>query len=158
MSTQPLENRAWRRFALPVSILLNLFLVALIGGHLLRHRSYEVAAGSPSLPRILANAQASLSASDAAAFGAVMRRDAPGYLESARKLAQSRAALEHQITAQPFDVAATRAAFDAWQVSANRFLSDVSDPLIEALGQISAEGRQRLIASRHKAQQGLRVP
>jgi Heavy-metal resistance len=158
MSTQSLDNRTWRRFVLPVSILLNLFLVALIGGHLLRHRSYDVVAGSPSLPRILANAQASLSEPDAAAFGAVMRRDAPRYLESARKLAQSRAALEHQITAQPFDAVATRAAFAEWQVSANRFLSDVGNPLIEALGQVSPEGRQRLIASRRKAQQGLRIP
>src|SRR6185437_3653581 len=111
MSKQSVENRTWRRFALPISILLNLFLVALIGGHLLRHRSYDVAAGSPSLPRILANAQASLSAPDAATFGTVMRRDAPRYLESARQLVQARAALEHQITAQPFDAVAAKEAF-----------------------------------------------
>jgi|KBSSwiStaDraftv2_1062776.scaffolds.fasta_scaffold00363_8 uncharacterized membrane protein len=158
MSKQSVENRTWRRFALPISILLNLFLVALIGGHLLRHRSYDVAAGSPSLPRILANAQASLSAPDAATFGTVMRRDAPRYLESAQQLVQARAALEHQITAQPFDAVAAKEAFARWQATANRFLADVGDPLIEALSEVSPEGRQRLIASRHKAQQGLRIP
>jgi hypothetical protein len=91
--------------------LLNLFLMALIGGHLLRHGGHEVATASPSLPRILANAQASLSAPDAAAFGAVMRRDAPRYVESARKLVEARTHLERQITAQPYDAAATKQAF-----------------------------------------------
>jgi hypothetical protein len=158
MSAQSPQIPAWRRFALPVSVLLNLFLIALIGGHLLRHGGYDVATASPSLPRILANAQASLSAPDAAAFGAVMRRDAPRYIESARRLAEARAILERQITAQPYDVAATRKAFLAWQVSADRFLSQIGDSLVEALGQVSPEGRQKLVASRRKAQAGLRIP
>jgi succinate dehydrogenase/fumarate reductase flavoprotein subunit len=137
---------------------LNLFLVAIIGGHLFRHRGYDVGTGSPSLPRILANAQASLSPSDAATFGAVMRRDAARYVESARELADARAALERQIMAEPYDAAATKQAFNAWQTSGSRFLSDVSDPLIEALGKVSQEGRQKLVASRRKSQPGLRVP
>ena len=156
MSAQSIPT--WRRFALPASVLLNLFLMALIGGHLIRHSGYDVATASPSLPRILANAQASLSAQDGAAFGTVMRRNAPRYIESARKLAEARVALERQITAQPYDAAATKQAFLMWQVSANRFFSEIGDSLIEALGQVSPEGRQKLVASRHKAQQGLRIP
>jgi Heavy-metal resistance len=157
MTPQSTQIRTWRRFALPASVLLNLFLVALVGGYLLRHHAYNVGPGT-SLPRILANAQASLSAPDGAAFGTVMRRDASHYLESARQLSEARAALERQITAQPYDKAATKQAFAAWQASANRFLSDIGDPLIEALGQVSPEGRQRLVASRHKSQAGLRIP
>jgi hypothetical protein len=158
MSVQLLEKHSWQRFALPLSLLLNLFLTAIIGGHLLRHRGYEAGTRSPSLPRMLTNAQASLSAPDAAAFGEVMRRDAPRYAESARKLGEARTALERQIAADPYDAAATKQAFVAWQASSAHFLSDVSDPLIEALGQVSPEGRQKLVASRHKAQQGLRIP
>jgi hypothetical protein len=156
MSTQSLPT--WRRFALPASVLLNLFLIALIGGYVLRHGGHDAAAASPSLPRILANAQASLSAPDAAAFGAVMRRDAPRYLESARKLVEARTLLERQITAQPYDAEATKQAFKTWQASADRFLSQIGDSLVEALGQVSPEGRQKLVASRRRAQQGLRIP
>jgi hypothetical protein len=99
MNLQPPEKRTWRRFALPASVLLNIFLIALIGGHFLRHRADDVGPGAVSLPRILVNAQASLSASDAAAFGAIMRRDAPHFLESARKLADARTQLEREVTA-----------------------------------------------------------
>jgi len=158
MSTPSPEIRRWRRFALPVSILLNLFLVAVIGGHLLRHHGNEFGTGAPSVARILANAQASLSAPDAAAFGAVMRRDAPRYVQSALELSRARNALERQIMAQPYDAAATKQAFVAWQESGDRFLVDISDSLVEALGRVSPEGRQKLVASRHRAQQGLRIP
>jgi hypothetical protein len=158
MSVQSIDKPAWQRYALPVSLLLNLFLVAIIGGHFLRHRVYEPVSGSPSLPRILANAQASLSSSDAAAFGTIMQRDAPRYVDSARKLAEARAALERQIAAQPYEEAAARQAFADWQVAGDRFLSDVSQPLMEALGQVSPAGRQKLVANRHKSRQGLRNP
>jgi hypothetical protein len=158
MNLQPPEIRTWRRFALPASVLLNLFLIALIGGHFLRHRADDVGPGAVSLPRILANAQASLSASDAAAFGAVMRRDAPHYLESARKLADARAQLERQVTAQQFNEPAARQAFALWQASANRFFDDIGSTLVEALAHVSPEGRQKLVANRRKAQQGFRTP
>ena len=158
MSMQSFENNGRRRFALPISLLLNLFLIAIIGGHVWRHHGYDLGTGSPSLPRILANAQESLAAPDAAAFGAIMRRDAPRYLESARKLAEARNALERQIVADPYDTVATQRSFAVWQASATQFLSDISDPLIEALGHVSPEGRQKLVASRHRSQQGLRTP
>jgi hypothetical protein len=87
-----------------------------------------------------------------------MRRDAPRYLESARKLVEARVHFERQITAQPYDAQATKQAFLIWQASADRFLAQISDPLVEALGQISPEGRQKLVASRRRAQQGLRIP
>jgi Heavy-metal resistance len=158
MNQQPTEIRTWRRFALPASVLLNLFLIALIGGHLLRHPADDVGSGGISLPRVLANAQASLSPSDAAAFGSVMRRDAPRYLESARKLADARAQLERQITAQQFDEPAVKQAFAVWQASADRLFNDIGHTLVEALGQVSPEGRQKLVANRRKARQGFRTP
>ena len=152
MSTPLTEKRAGWRFALPVSVLLNLFLIAVIGGHLLRHYRNDAGAGSGSLPRVLANIQASLSPADAAAFAAVMKRDAPRYLGAARKVGEARAALERQLTAQPYDEVATKQAFTTWQDSANRLLSDIRDPLIEALDQVSPEGRQKLVANRRKTQ------
>jgi hypothetical protein len=158
MNQQPPEIRTWRRFALPASVLLNLFLIALIGGHLLRHPADDVGPGGISLPRVLANAQASLSPSDAAAFGSVMRRDAPRYLESARKLADARAQLERQITAQQFDEPAVKQAFAVWQASADRLLDDIGSTLVDALGQVSPEGRQKLVANRRKARQEFHTP
>jgi hypothetical protein len=158
MNPQTPEIRTWRRFALPASVLLNLFLIALIGGHLLQHHADDVSPGGISLRRVLANAQASLSPSDAAAFGSVMRGDAPRYLESARKLADARAQLERQITAQQFDEPAVKQAFAVWQASADRLFDDIGTTLVKALGQVSPEGRQKLVENRRKAQQGFHTP
>ena len=158
MNQQPPEIRTWRRFALPASVLLNLFLIALIGGHLLRNHADDGGPGGISLPRVLANAQASLSPSDAAAFASVMRRDAPRYLESARKLADARAQLERLITAQQYDEPAVKQAFAVWQASADRLFDDIGRTLVEALGQVSPEGRQKLVANRRKARQGFHTP
>ena len=75
----------WRRIALPASILLNLFLVAVIGGHMWRVRAHEAAFVTP-MARVLARAEANLPAQDAAAFGAVIRRDAPRYADAQKRL------------------------------------------------------------------------
>jgi uncharacterized membrane protein len=53
----------WRRIALPVSVVLNLFLIALIGGHFL-HRPIPAAGSEGPLARALANMEASLSQQD----------------------------------------------------------------------------------------------
>ncbi len=155
------ENRPrlnWRRVVLPSSLVLNLFLVALIGGHLVRHDVDQVDPGRPSLARALADAEARLSAPDAAAFGAVLRRDAPQYELAAQQFEQARSVLKDRIVAQPFDPVAVRQALTAWQVNWNHFIDSVGNPLIDALAQISPEGRQKLVAQRGKAQDGLRTP
>jgi len=87
-----------------------------------------------------------------------MRREAPRYVDSALNLARARSELERQLAADPYDAAAVKQAFAEWQAQGTQFLSDIRDPLIDAFGQVSPEGRQKLIASRRKSQQGLRIP
>jgi len=154
-SNMQARRRDWRRFVLPASLLLNLFLAALIGGHLLRHEARE---NSLPVARALANAEASLSPADAAAFRAAMRRDGPELAESIRQVAEARRALGRQIVAEPFDAQATRQALATWQASWNRFFDQMDGSLVEALGKVSPEGRQKLVAERRKARGALAVP
>ncbi|MGC1410166.1 MAG: hypothetical protein WA864_14645 [Acetobacteraceae bacterium] len=63
-----------------------------------------------ALTGALARAEASLPPRDAAAFGAVMRRDAPNYAAAARQLRETRDELARQITAQQFDQAGAQQA------------------------------------------------
>ena len=142
-----LERMHWRRIALPASLLLNLFLIAVIGGHLLRAPEPGLRFGTP-LARALANAQAILSPPDAAAFRAIMQRDAPRFGEAMQQLGSARRDLERQIVAEPYDREATKQALLAWGASWNGFLNRVSDPLVDALAQVSADGRRRLVNER----------
>ena len=136
-----------RRIALAASIVPNLFLIALIAGHVWQAR--RLAANSaPPLGRALARAEAALSPRDAAAFAAIIRRDAPRYAEAARQLNEARHALGRAIAAQDFNQDEVRRAFAAWQTSFNRFFADFRDPLIAALAATSPEGRRKLVAER----------
>jgi uncharacterized membrane protein len=157
LETQP---RGLRRFALPASVVLNLFLIALISGHLLRRDAHQASLASAPIPlaRALATVQSTLSPADAAAFGSVMRRESPNVAESVRQIAEARRALGRQIVAEPYDAKATRDAMAAWQASWNHFFEQVSTPLVDALGQISPEGRQKLVDERRKARSELRRP
>jgi len=133
----------WRRALLPLSVVLNLFFIAFIGGHLLHIYKMEKGFGTP-LGRALANAEASLSPRDAAAFGAVIRRGAPHYGQDLRQLAETRRELNHQVTAEQFDPEKTRQALAGWQTAWSRFIDDFGDTFVEALAQVSPEGRRKL--------------
>lgn len=139
--------KTWRRLALPVSIILNLFFIALIGGHLLNVRGIGTYEREP-FARALARAESSLSAPDAKAFNAVMRQDAPQYEPAARQLAKARQALILQITADDFDPGKTRHAMTAWEAAWTQFFNDVNGPLVDAFAQITPEGRRKLAAVR----------
>ncbi len=157
------ETRGWRRVVLPLSLVLNIFLVALIGGHVLRQQFREpnpVAYGPAGsmLFRSLARAESSLSPQDAAAFDAVIRRGVPRYAQAGLQLQAAREDLESKITAVQFDPQAVHQAFVAWQASWNRFVSVFEDTLVDALAQLSPEGRQRLVRERREVQAGLRAP
>jgi uncharacterized membrane protein len=147
----------WRRIILPASIILNLFLMALIGGHLWQVRSGGAISGMP-LVRALRNTEAILPRSDAAAFGGVMRRDLPQYIAAARRLRQARLELRRQITAEHFDQDQARKALAAWQTAWNQFMGDVSGPLVDALAQISPDGRRKLVAARQATERTLPSP
>jgi uncharacterized membrane protein len=153
MTLRETQPKGLRRFALPASLLLNLFLIALIGGHLLRRDAHEHSFSAAPLPlaRALKAAEATLSPADAAAFAAVMRRESPNIADSVRQVAEARRAVGRQILATPFDAKATREAMVAWQASWNHFFEQISNPLVDALGQISPEGRQKLVDERRKA-------
>jgi uncharacterized membrane protein len=157
----PETNQAmpkWRRIALPVSIVLNLFLVALIGGHLLHNRArVDVHFVSP-LVRALARAEANLPPPDAEKFGAVMRRGAPHYMAAARQLEEARQELARQAAADPFDQEGARRALAAWAKAWDQFLSDFSNTLVEALAEISPESRRKLVTERQAQRGGMSLP
>jgi uncharacterized membrane protein len=137
------------RIALPVSLVLNLFLLALIGGHVW-HNRLHVANSDRPLARALADVEASLSTRDGAAFKAAIVADQPRFAEAAKKSAQARLELGRQITAVPFDPKATQRALEAWRTSWNAFMADFDEPLVHALTQISPEGRQKLVLQRRE--------
>jgi uncharacterized membrane protein len=137
----------WRRFALPASIVLNLFLIAVIGGHMMHSRRLG-GGGEMSLARALARAQEILPPDDAAAFTAVMRRNAPKYQDAGRQLKEARTRLDSALTAETFDQAEVRQSMAQAQAAWNTFTDKISGSLIEALAGVSVEGRRKLIAQR----------
>ena len=147
MTRERSEIHRWRRIALPASIVLNLFLLALVGGHLWRGHVAETHATTP-FARAFAGAPAVLPPQDAAAFSAVMRRDAPHYAEPLRQLNEARVALEQQVTAEHVDPDGLRLALATWRMAAGRFMDSFSGTLLDALAQVSADGRRKLVGER----------
>jgi len=144
---------AFPRMILPLSIILNIFLVAVIAGHMIRQRSEETQTG---LAHALANAEKNLPLEDAEKFRDVMRKDGPQFLKAAANLAYARNELEKLVAAETFDAAATAQALDTWENTWVSFVNDFKGTLIEALGKISPEGRRKLVDGRRL--QGLRAP
>ena len=154
MADTPTRTRGWRHRALLISIVLNLFLAALIVGHVLHHRQALSQEESP-LAHALANAEASLPARDKPVFRQVVQRDMPDYAEAARRLVAARNDVERQIAAEPFQADAVRQALTRWRAAWNGFFDAFSGTLIDALGRISPEGRRSLIAERERVRAGL---
>lgn len=146
---------AWRRIALPASVILNLFLLAVIGGHIWHVRARaEIPGAGVALARALARADAILPADDAVAFGSVIRRDLPHFTGSVIEMRRARHELDRQIVAEPFNPAAARQALSATQTAWNHFLDDFGGTLIDALSQVSPDGRRKLVS---ETQFGARV-
>lgn len=148
-------DRFW--LALALSAVLNLFLLAVIAGHLLSHRvgSPGLAAGTP-MAGAIARAEAELDPADAAAFRAALARERSRYAQSAAAVGTARHELARRIVAEPFDPHAVREALDTWRASWDRFMDDFSGPLIDALSSISPQGRRRLIEMRRQQRKMLR--
>jgi hypothetical protein len=53
---------------------------------------------------------------------------------------------------------AAKQALATWQASWNRFVDSFAPTLIDALAQITPEGRQRLVAQRRESEAGVPVP
>ena len=137
----------WHEIALPVSIVLNLFLIAVIGGHVLHDRAPPLTGDMP-LARALARAEASLPPRDASAFADVIRRDAPSFAKSRQEVIQAREELAQRVTAEKFDATAVQQALSKWREAWNAFFDEFRGPLIDALAQVSPEGRCELMAHR----------
>jgi uncharacterized membrane protein len=134
----------WRRLILPASLILNLFLLAVVIGHVLRQGT----SAPLTLAGALTNAEASLSPADAAAFADVMRRAAPKYALAAQELGDARRNVEQKITADPYNADDVRNALQAWRGASSRFFDSFNGALVEALSKVSVEGRHNLIAQR----------
>jgi uncharacterized membrane protein len=138
------KGRSWRRLILPASLILNLFLLAVVIGHALRQDTPV----APTLAGALTNAEASLSPADAAAFADVMRRAAPKYALAAQQLGEARRNVGQKITADPYNADDVRSALQAWRSASSRFFDSFNAALVEALSKVSVEGRHNLIAQR----------
>lgn len=146
------DTARWRRLALPASLLLNLFLIAMIGGFLLHKPVPGSAASAAAAPiwRALATVQSSLSPQDARAFNTVIARDRPRASAAFLKLLAAREALARQVSAERYDPEATRQALAAWRTSWDGFILDFSDTLVDALAQVSPDGRRQLLQAAAK--------
>ncbi|GBQ27263.1 periplasmic heavy metal sensor [Gluconacetobacter sacchari] len=134
-------NGRARRWLVVGSLLLNLFLVAVVGGQYLRHRQ----GNAPVLMRVLQHMTSRLDARDAEAFRTVLRQEAPRYAQAQENLARARAEIDRQLLAPHFDPEATRAAMQQWRAAWNVFVGTFSDALVEALGRLSPQGRRALV-------------
>jgi uncharacterized membrane protein len=146
-----------RQIVLPVSIVLNLFLIALIGGHMWHDHSIRAGSGSP-IDRALALAEARLPSKDAAAFGAVIRRDAPQYTDAVQKLMVARREIDRKMAEEQFDRDGMRADLVAWRAAWNQFFDDFTGTIIDAVAQISPEGRRDLVVEHQSARPGTLAP
>ena len=149
-------TRKWLRIALPISLVLNMFLLAFVGGQMLR-ATPEVPRGDDPLARILAVAEATLPASDARSFRETLLKEEPRYARAVRKVTEARQEMLKQMSADPYDPVATLAALSAMQSAWTEFMDAIGGPLVDAIGQISPEGRRTVVADQ-KAKGILRGP
>ena len=149
-------TRKWLRIALPISLVLNMFLLAFVGGQMLR-ATPEVPRRDDPLARILAVAEATLPASDARSCRETLLKEEPRYARAVRKVTEARQEMLKQMSADPYDPVATLAALSAMQSAWTEFMDAIGGPLVDAIGQISPEGRRTVVADQ-KAKGILRVP
>jgi uncharacterized membrane protein len=146
-SARPRTLPRWWRIALPASILLNLFLVAVVSGYVLHGRAASGPLESP-LRRALLNAQSKLSPADSKVFTAVITRDYPHFEAADKALNEARQEVWRQLGAPVYDPSLAKQALINWRNAVGQFMDDFSDTLVEAAGQISMEGRQKLFTNR----------
>jgi uncharacterized membrane protein len=133
-----------------LSLALNLFLVALIGAHLLR------AADHSDPPRTLDGAiehiASVLPASDARQFRTVMLEEKPHYQPAHDRMEKARQDFTQAISRNPYDQQAAQSAMKTWQTNWNDFMQKFGDSFLRATGTLSPDGRARLAAfAEHRA-------
>ncbi|GEM_PF-1825617 len=156
MVQKQVGTRKWLRIALPLSLVLNMFLLAFLGGQMLR-ATPEVPKGVDPLARILAVAEATLSASDFKSFRQTLLQEEPRYARAVKNVTQARQEMLKQISSDQYDPVATLTALSATQSAWTEFMDAIGGPLVDAIGQISPEGRRKVLGDQN-AKGILRVP
>lgn len=130
------QRSSWPRLALPASLLLNLFLIALIGGYMLHNPPAAPLQGSAWAPagqlRIPPPPQ------DAYAFNNVPARDLPHTTATCQN--------------------STHSARTPGDRLKDGFIQDVTDTRVDSLGQVSPEGRRQLLQAVQKGQERMLGP
>lgn len=126
-----------------LSLVLNAFLVALLGAHLLRAPAPHPHHGPEA---VIARMAAVLPPADAARFQADMARGRDAYRSARARLEQAHAAFVATIAHQPYDAAASRAALATWRADLQEFTARFGDSLVTALADVSPAGREKLAA------------
>lgn len=146
-----MTNFPWHRTALLLSLALNLFLLAGIGTHAVRVWQFRHNMASQTLvQRALIQADAALSPEDREIFDKILLPGEASFGPAADQMTVARHHLADALLAQPYNPAATAAAFDHWQASWNQFQSALRTPLLDALNAISPQGRRALVEARRR--------
>ena len=135
-----------RRFGwFGASLALNVFLLALLGAHLIRPALGPAAParGDGPIGRIVE----ALPEPDAARMRAVLDRARPGRSAGRERVSAAQRDIAAAIARTPYDEAAVRAALAAWQARWHEFTTGYNTALIEGIGTLSDEGRARFAAA-----------
>lgn len=135
-----LRNATLRKVLIGLSVVLNIFLGGLIGGYFLHPHP-------PGLYGVLVKLSGSLSSQDHETFWTVIDRDRSHSEAALQKVRAARMALNRTIAVEPFNPATTRAALAAWNDDWADYVKIFGDSFVDALEQISPEGRARIAAA-----------
>ena len=139
--------------ALRASLVVNVFLLALIVAHVLRAQIADSAA-HPEGQAIVARLTAVLPAEDAARFRAQLDLMRSEYEPQRERIGEARQALLRAIARDPYDPAGVRRALADYQQSWRDFTSRFDEAFLAALDTISPHGRARLAAAAEVARGG----
>jgi len=131
-----------RRHLFGLSVALNVFLVALVGAHLIRPSLAPDAAphrGGP-LGRMIAQ----LPPDEADKVRAVLDRERPSYQAARDKVSAAHREVAAAIGRTPYDEAAVRNALADWQASWHEFSTRFNIVFLDAVRTLSDQGRARL--------------
>lgn len=135
-----LLREPWRTRLLFGSFALNLFMLALVGAHLL----VRPPPGGPQPERIIAHMVRELPPEDAERFRAVMATRLPAIEDAHARMEGARRAMAQAIARTPYDEAAVREAMKRWQTAWLAMSDGIGEGMLDAVTTLSPDGRRRL--------------
>jgi uncharacterized membrane protein len=146
MSAPAGSRRRARGLLFGGSLALNVFLLALVGTHLfgpmLAPLLTSGRAGGEEGP--LGRMIAALPAGDAQRFRAVLDRERPAYQPEREAARVAHRALAEAVAKKPYDRAVVQQAIQGWHESSRHYAARIDQALLDALDEVSDEGRARL--------------